>query len=62
MPLSPEESEATRQKMRNTRDMGFSRWTGQMVGRHLYTAGMKRMNGQRYEFPGYMRFPFSLFE
>ncbi|XP_055309450.1 uncharacterized protein LOC129573182 [Sitodiplosis mosellana] len=57
--------ETTVQKLREGRLMkpDFEQnWTGAMVGKHLYNAGLCRMRGDSYVFPGYMHFPINLFD
>lgn len=47
---------------RTMRDDFAQNWTGAMVGRHLFRAGLMRIRGQSYQFPGYIYFPIHLFE
>lgn len=60
--LTADEFEKAAAKADECRNVDFSRWNGKIVGRHLFKAGESRMMGMEYEFPGYVRFPYKLFE
>lgn len=50
-------------KIEESAAISFSRWNIKVVARHLIRAGrMRLVQRELYDFPGYCRFPYSLYD
>lgn len=55
--------ENVERKLRDAEGVNLDRWTPKRVAEHLISAGRQWLVHQTlYEFPGYCRFPYNLYE